>query len=79
MVRIHPGSLALMHEYSIAATEEYPILEVAQMFGGAVEMLPERTTSRPAADVDTNTDKIKALGWEQRHTLAEYIAQSKHA
>lgn len=60
-------------EYSIAAAESYPILDVAKMFGGQVEMLPARPTSRPSADVDTDTGKLKTLGWQQRHTLPQYI------
>lgn len=64
-------------EYSIAAKESYPILEVAKMFGGEVEMLPARPTSRPSADVDTNTAKIEALGWTQGHELKDYIEAIK--
>ncbi len=64
-------------EYSIAAKESYPILEVAKMFSDKIEMLPARATSRPSADVDTNTEKLKNLGWKQTHTLEEYIESIK--
>ena len=64
-------------EYSIAAAESYPILEVAQMFGGQIEMLPARATSRPSADVDTDTAKLQALGWQQTHKLTDYIEAIK--
>lgn len=64
-------------EYSIAAAESYPILEVAKMFGTQIEMLPARPTSRPSADVDTNTEKIKSLGWKQKHQLKDYIEDVK--
>jgi len=64
-------------EYSIAARESYPILEVANMFGGEVVMLPARATSRPSAAMDTNTDKLAALGWTQTHTLPTYIESIK--
>ncbi len=64
-------------EYSIAAKESYPILKVAELFGGAVEMLPARSTSRPSAAIDTDTKKLQALGWEQAHTLEEYITDIK--
>lgn len=65
-------------EYSIAAEESHSILEVAQMFGGEVEMLPARSTSRPSAAIDTDTAKIQALGWQQRHTLKDYIEAIKN-
>jgi UDP-glucose 4-epimerase len=56
-------------EYSIAAKESYPILAVAQLFGGSIEMLPARSTSRPSAALDTNTSKLEALGWHQEMTV----------
>ncbi|MEK7554175.1 MAG: NAD-dependent epimerase/dehydratase family protein [Patescibacteria group bacterium] len=64
-------------EYSIAAMESYPILKVAKLFGGEIVMLPARSTSRPSASIDTDTGKIKALGWKQTHTLEEYINKIK--
>ncbi len=64
-------------EYSIAAAESYPILKVAKLFGGEIVMLPARSTSRPSASIDTDTGKIKALGWKQTHTLEEYISKIK--
>jgi len=64
-------------EYSIAAKESYPILEVAKMFGTEIEMLPARPTSRPSAALDTDSEKIKVLGWEQKHTLEDYIGEIK--
>ncbi|HEV7449596.1 MAG TPA: NAD-dependent epimerase/dehydratase family protein [Candidatus Paceibacterota bacterium] len=64
-------------EYSVAAKESYPILKVAQMFGGEIEMLPARSTSRPAAAIDTDTAKIAAFGWQQKHELADYINETK--
>lgn len=64
-------------EYSIAAAESYPILKVAQLFGTEITMLPARKTSRPSAAIDTDTKKIKALGWKQTHTLEGYIRDIK--
>ena len=66
-------------EYSIAAMESYPILKVAKLFGGEIVMLPARSTSRPSASIDTDTGKIKALGWNQTHTLEEYIRDIKES
>ncbi|MEK7086405.1 MAG: NAD-dependent epimerase/dehydratase family protein [Patescibacteria group bacterium] len=71
------GEKGVRDEYSIAAKESYPILEVAKMFGTDIEMLPARSTSRPSAAIDTNTEKIKALGWKQDHTLEDYIQSIK--
>jgi len=71
------GEKGVRDEYSIAAAESYPILKVAELFGGKVEMLPARPTSRPSAAVDTDTGKIKALGWKQEHRLEDYIGDIK--
>lgn len=61
--------------YGIAASEKYSILEVAHMFGGEIDMLPARSTSRPTAVTDTS--KTEGLGWKQKFTLADYIEQVK--
>ncbi len=71
------GENGIGDEYSIAAAESYPILGVAKLFGGEITMLPARTTSRPSAAIDTDTGKIKALGWKQSHTLENYIEDIK--
>lgn len=73
------GEKGACDEYSIAAEENYPILEVAKLFGGEITMLPARSTSRPSAAIDTNTEKIKALGWKQTQTLEAYIQGIKEA
>ena len=67
------GEKGAADEYSIAAKESYPILAVAKMFTDNITMLPARATSRPASAIDTDTAKLKALGWQQKHTLQEYI------
>lgn len=58
--------------YQIGAAESYSVLDVAAMFGGAVEMLPARPGNRSDAPLDTGP--VRALGWAQRHWLADYIA-----
>jgi UDP-glucose 4-epimerase len=63
-------------EYSIAADKSYSLMELARLFGGEIEMLPERMTSRPAAALDTDTEKLKSLGWRQKHSLEDYIAEA---
>lgn len=59
-------------EFGIGSEEGYSILEVANMFGGSVEMVPERKGNRMTADVVT--DKTKALGWSAKRRLSDYIA-----
>lgn len=58
-------------EFGIGSPESFSILEVAELFGGTIEMLPERKGNRMTADVVA--DKTKALGWSPKRTLAEYI------
>jgi UDP-glucose 4-epimerase len=61
--------------YGIGADQQYSVIEVADMFGDEVMMMPERKGNRMTAGVD-NT-KVKALGWKQRHTLSQWILQVK--
>jgi UDP-glucose 4-epimerase len=58
-------------EYAISAKEEYSLLDVVHMLGAAVEMLPSTKSTRSSQADDTS--KLRALGWEQKHTLAEYL------
>lgn len=58
-------------EFPIGAEESYSILEVAQMFGAPIEMLPERRGNRLDSTIDTSA--IKAWGWKQKHRLVDYI------
>jgi UDP-glucose 4-epimerase len=58
-------------EFGIGSHEAFSILEVAQMFGGEIEMLPERQGNRMVADVMTS--KTEALGWEPKRKLNDYI------
>lgn len=62
-------------EYGIGNPTAYTVLEVAQMFGGKIDMLPERKGNRMTAQVVS--DKTKALGWQAKRSLADYIEQLK--
>lgn len=62
-------------EFGIGSSESFTILEVADMFGGVVNMLPERKGNRMSADVVT--DKTQALGWSPKRKLSEYIVDLK--
>ena len=62
-------------EYGIGNPQGYTILEVAQMYGGEINMLPERKGNRLVASVVS--DKTKALGWEPKVNLGNYIEEQR--
>lgn len=61
-------------EYGIASDDTYSTKAVAELFGGEIMMMPPRSTSRPSSPVDTV--KTRALGWEPKHKLEDYIRES---
>lgn len=63
--------------YTISSEDVHSIQEVAELFGGPVELKPQTKTSRSAGAEDAS--QIKALGWQQRHTLKGYIEEVKKA
>jgi UDP-glucose 4-epimerase len=58
-------------EFGIGSPEAYSIKEIAEMFGGDIEMLPERKGNRMTADVMSK--KTESLGWKAKRTIKEYI------
>lgn len=62
-------------EFGIGSEEAFSILDVAKLYGGEIEMLPERRGNRMTAEVIS--DKTKALGWKPKRKLADYIQQCK--
>lgn len=62
-------------EFGIGSPESFSIVEVAEIFGGEIEMLPERKGNRMTADV--MTEKTKSLGWSPKRTLEDYISAIK--
>lgn len=60
-------------EFGIGSPEAYSIKEIAQMFGGEIEMLPERKGNRMTADVMTS--KTASLGWKPKKNIKEYIEE----
>ncbi len=62
-------------EFGIGSGEAFSILEVAQMYGGEIKMLPERKGNRMTADVVSA--KTQALGWSPKRKLADYIEELK--
>ncbi len=67
------GEGGLGDDFGLGDEREYSILEVANMFGSKVEMLPPRAGNRMTSDIDTS--KARTLGWKPRRTLREYVAQ----
>jgi len=63
-------------EFGIGSPESYTIKEIAEMFDGEVEMLPERKGNRMIADVISS--KTEALGWKSTRTIKEYINELRN-
>jgi UDP-glucose 4-epimerase len=59
--------------FGIGTDESFSLLEVAEIFGGAVEMLPQTPSTRTSHEVDS--EKIRALGWSPRYSLSDYIKE----
>lgn len=62
-------------DFGIGNPRSFSVLEIAQLFGGPVEMLPHRRGNRMSAEVIT--DKTLALGWRPTMELPQYVAQLK--
>lgn len=58
-------------EYGIGSDVSYSVIELAQLFGGEINLLPERKGNRMVSDV--HCERTKKLGWECRHALPDYI------
>lgn len=63
-------------DFGIGSDSSYSILEIAEMFGGDIEMLAERKGNRMTADVVS--EKTKALGWKCRNDIVTYINKLKN-
>ena len=62
--------------YGIGSPETYTVLEIAHLFGGEIQMLPERKGNRMTAEVVTQ--KTEALGWKAKRHIKEFIEEEKH-
>lgn len=62
-------------EFGIGSGEAFSIKEVAQLYGGKIEMLAERRGNRMTAEVIS--DKTKALGWSPKRKLVDYIEECR--
>jgi len=57
--------------FGIGHEKAFSVLEVAEMFGGKVEMLPPRAGNRMESAIDTS--KIRDLGWSPKHDLEDHV------
>ena len=62
--------------YGIGSPETYTVLEIAQLFGGEIQMLPERKGNRMTAEVVTK--KTEALGWRAKKHIKDFIEKLKN-
>ena len=61
--------------YGIGSPETYTVLQIAQLFGGEIRMLPERKGNRMTAEVVTQ--KTEALGWKATRHIKDFIKEIK--
>ncbi len=66
---------ALALRYGLGADESFSVLEVAELFGASVRMIPNQPGNRLDAPLDTAASR--SLGWTPRRKLADYIAAQK--
>jgi UDP-glucose 4-epimerase len=67
------GERGVGDEYGLGHPDSYSVIEVANLFGGDIEYLPERPGNRMQAGVDCNRT-ILELGWKPLFSLPSYIA-----
>ncbi len=65
------GEKGIGDNFGIGDEKAYSILDVAQMFGGEIVMMPAVKGNRMDSDIDTA--KTRNLGWTSKKTLSEYI------
>jgi UDP-glucose 4-epimerase len=61
--------------FNISSKDVCSIIEVAEMFGGGIEMNPQTKASR--SSVSDDTSKIESIGWKQKYKLKDYIEEVK--
>ena len=57
--------------YGIGSDETFSVLDIANHFGGDIEMLPPRPGNRMHGEL--HVDKIKKLNWRAEHSIVDYI------
>lgn len=61
-------------EYGLGHPDSYSILEVAEMFGTEITMLPERPGNRMNSKADVRRAELE-LGWKPKRNLPDYIKE----
>ena len=62
--------------YGIGCSKSYSIMEIAEIFGSKIKMLPKRKGNRMTADVVCT--KTKELGWVETKSIVDYIENMKN-
>lgn len=60
-------------EFGIGADESFSVLEVAELFKGKIQMLPERPGNRLISEV--TVEKTKSLGWTPKIKLQDHVRE----
>ncbi|KKW09502.1 MAG: Polysaccharide biosynthesis protein [Candidatus Kaiserbacteria bacterium GW2011_GWA2_49_19] len=68
------GEKGIGDGYGLGAEEEYSILDIAKMFGGEIEMLPERAGNRMTSSIDLSRSRGE-LDWKARKNIKEHIKE----
>lgn len=63
-------------EYGLGSEKAYSILDIANLFGGTIEMLPERKGNRMTSSIDLSRSSFE-LGWRAKKNIEEYIQEFK--
>ena len=63
-------------DYGLGSEKAYSILEIANMFGGEVVMLPERKGNRMTSSIDCSRS-FRELGWRAEERIEDYIQEVK--
>jgi UDP-glucose 4-epimerase len=58
-------------EYGLGVNKGYSIIEIANMFGGEIVMLPKRSGNRLNSTIDTK--KSELLGWKPENKIEDYV------
>jgi len=61
--------------YCIGVEKEYSILEIAEIFGGKIKILPEKKGDRKSSKI--NPAKMSELGWVPKQDILNYINEIK--
>ncbi|MGP4010858.1 NAD-dependent epimerase/dehydratase family protein [Streptomyces sp. 4N124] len=59
--------------YLLGRGEEHRVIDVARMFGAPIEFVPARRGERTRGRADNS--RARALGWEPRIALSDYVAE----